>query len=89
MDTKAAFEKWALSTYDLTESALVYRAYTNERTENAWRIWQESWYQSRAEIEIELPELVAGDYGHKYLFVARDVAEAITSHGIRIRGKME
>lgn len=89
MNTKAAFEKWALITYDLTESALVYRAYTNERTENAWRIWQESWYQSRAAIEIELPGQENYDDPLSAHLAIKDCAESITSHGIRIKGKTE
>lgn len=95
MDTKAAFEKWLKEKMpNLYHMAFI--AEEDEMTNNfkasvfdMRTAWEAAWTASREAIEIELPELVAGDYGHKYLFVARDVFEAITSHGIRIKGKTE
>lgn len=82
MDTKAAFEKWWKEEHgNLQDTRFI--------GQTIKMVAQQAWTASRAAIEIELPELVAGDYGHTYLFVARDVADAITSHGIRIKGKTE
>jgi hypothetical protein len=85
MDTKAAFKKWAIDNGFSIQFDTDNNEYSHASTRNAFR----GFLGGREAIEIELPELVAGDYGHKYLFVARDVVEAITSHGIRIKGKAE
>lgn len=93
MDTKAAFEKCAASNgYDIAAAGSKYRSYINAETETAWQIWKESWKQSRAAIEIELD----GDACHSdeyfcdgYRIATEAAEEAITSHGIRIKGKTE
>jgi hypothetical protein len=79
MDTKSVFEKFREWWFAEEQTEVL----LNFAEGWGFRVW----LASRVAIEIELPELVAGDYGHKYLFVARDVADAITSHGIRIKGK--
>ena len=91
MDTKAAFEKWWVSKprkFTICEADL--------QKELQW----ESWRDSRAVIEIELPQrqsICAAGYGDGYFVPSNagegleydEVVEAITSHGIRIKGKTE
>ncbi|MFS7357599.1 hypothetical protein AB6896_01880 [Rahnella inusitata] len=98
MDTKAAFEKW------LKEKMpnLYHMAFIAEEDEmtNHFKAsvfdmrtaWEAAWTASRAAIEIELPD---GDMhmtysGHQKLMLPNlGVRKAITSHGIRIKGKTE
>lgn len=90
MDTKAAFEKYAASNgYVLTAADSQYWSYINAETEIAWQIWEESWKQSRAAIEIYLPGQENYDDPLSAHLAIKDCAEAITSHGIRIKGKTE
>lgn len=99
MDTKAAFEKWCSEKGYSTEQFHYGNwagKYKLESVRNKW----EGWTASRAAIEIELPQrqsLCASGYGDGY-FVPSDagegleydeVVEAITTHGIRIKGKTE
>ncbi|NMC25032.1 MAG: hypothetical protein GYA32_14930 [Serratia sp.] len=97
MDTKAAFEKW------LKEKMpnLYHMAFIAEEDEmtNHFKAsvfdmrtaWEAAWTASRAAIEIELPD---GDMhmtysGHQKLMLPNlGVRNAITSHGIRIKGKI-
>lgn len=94
MDTKAAFEKWWKERYGYElrwEAALSGYRYKNENA--AWWAWKES----RAAIEIELPE--EKPYKHNSYPEARaqddgfndalsECSTIITSHGIRIKGKI-
>lgn len=82
MDTKAAFEKWW---EDIG-------CFANCSKKEAIIIWQES----REAIEIELPdkilEVVADTLIHGRVMandMLRNCTTAITSHGIRIKGKTE
>lgn len=95
MDTKAAFEKWCSEKGYSTEQfhygnwACQYKL---ESVRNKWDGWQ----ASRAAIEIELPEEFhseswlgngcCDDYANTKIAECR---KAITSHGIRIKGKRE
>lgn len=74
--------------------------YVDTLRQTEYEHWCKAWQASRAAIEIELPQrqsLCASGYGDGY-FVPSDagegleydeVVEAITSHGIRIKGKTE
>lgn len=77
MDTKAAFEKWFDENYGTD--------YGNDDLGISLKImaWQ-GWQASRAAIEIELPSPICDD-----LMLTEEVVEAITYHGIRIKGKTE
>lgn len=99
MDTKAAFDREAFEAwYCNTKGVDKYwiadrRCEPNSYTlgENVLIYW-ECWKASRAAIEIELPD---GDMhmtysGHQKLMLPNlGVRNAITSHGIRIKGKTE
>jgi len=65
-----------------------YRETEGDRLSLSWVMWK----QSRSAIEIELPDgeiqLTTGR-GQKVMMPAHDVVKAITSHGIRIKGKTE
>jgi len=96
MDTKAAFEKWCDSNFPYKKDRFqLFRGeYNSQFTRQLWQAWE----ASRAAIEIELPEL-AVDHDER-LMVETSVEgafnlgvirsrQAITSHGIRIKGKAE
>lgn len=62
----------------------------------AFKAWCKAWQASRAEIEIELPEEMQEVVGHDVIHgrvmandMLRDCSKAITSHGIRIKGKTQ
>ncbi len=89
MDTKAAFEKWFRSKHDgqmITKGS----GYSEPITQLMWQAWT----ASRAAIEIELPEkmleVVADTLIHGRVMandMLRNCTTAITSHGIRIKGR--
>ena len=95
MDTKAAFEKWWESFHETepwTAWDLLYVAehdyYADEEIDGQY----DSWKASREAIEIDLD----GDACHSdeyfcdgYRIATEAAEEAITSHGIRIKGKTE
>lgn len=97
MDTKVEFEKWCSEKGYSTEQFHYGNwagKYKLESVRNKW----EGWKESRAAIEIELPEL-AVDHDER-LMVETSVEgafnlgvirsrQAITSHGIRIKRKTE
>ena len=96
MDTKAAFEKW----FEPKKMAMQSRGISTIRIVRLHRRQWEAWTASRAAIEIELPQrqsLCASGYGDGYFVPSStgegleydEVVEAITSHGIRIKGKTE
>ena len=78
MDTKAAFDKY-LKDQGINPVGWLKDEY--------WDIWQ----ASRAAIEIELPDkLIEEDYyDGGYNCAIKYCSQAITSHGIRIKGKTE
>lgn len=85
MDTKAAFEKW----WDDSD-----RDELRMSCSMGWAYF--IWCASRAAIEIELPEemqeVVGRDVIHGRVMandMLHDCQKAITSHGIRIKGKTE
>lgn len=87
MDTKAAFEKWFDENMYLAGQCFC--------TESEKRRMLKTWTASRAAIEIELPEKISQFNMHNgrslpeaasYDEAIDDCAEAITSHGIRIKG---
>jgi len=103
MDTKAAFERFlqrkgiSCEHWDATDESY---GYVSEEADALLEVWLESWTASRAAIEIELPQrqsLCASGYGDGYFVPSStgegleydEVVEAITSHGIRIKGKTE
>ena len=87
MDTKAAFEKWWMEPKQDEIRLSIHKSL-------GYSVWQ----ASRAAIEIELPELAVDRderlrvetsvEGAFNLGVVRS-RQAITSHGIRIKGKTE
>lgn len=101
MDTKAAFEKFMLDEMDLDVS--VFRNEDPDTSENwpyattnaassavitvSFKAWCKAWQASRATIEINLPpeHYRVTDKA----FYSKEVIEAITSHGIRIKGRTE
>lgn len=98
MDTKAAFDREAFEKF-ITDEAIKRNYqfmdnlfsklgddYSVTWVDMAWMGWQ----ASRAAIEIELPKsgYYLGYESPEYTEVV-DVIEAITSHGIRIKGKTE
>ena len=105
MDTKAAFEKFMLDEMDLDVSVFRNEdPETSENwpyaTTNAassavitvsFKAWCKAWTASRAAIEI--PSSSDSEYWFEGTFqrmrYERDVEKAITSHGIRIKGKAE
>lgn len=83
MDTKAAFEKWIKSDLNLE---ITMRCGMTKGI--AWSAWQ----ASRAAIEIELDgEACHSDeyFCDGYRIATEAAEEAVTSHGIRIKGKTE
>ncbi|WP_447867995.1 hypothetical protein [Rahnella bonaserana] len=76
MDTKAAFEKWWMEPKQDEIRLSIHKSL-------GYRVWQ----ASRAAIEINLPpeHYRVTDKA----FYSKEVIEAITSHGIRIKGKTE
>ena len=87
MDTKAAFEKWCDSNFPYKKGRFqLFRGeYNSQFTRQLWQAWE----ASRETIEIELPEPLGDDYGHEIFYLIPEVEKAITSHGIRIKGKTE
>lgn len=88
MDTKAAFEKWCSEKGYSTEQFHYGNwagKYKLESVRNKW----EGWKESRAAIEIELPNQENYHCSGSAEAVLIDVSSAITSHGIRIKGKTE
>jgi hypothetical protein len=83
MDTKAAFEKWLISTGEYAESQN--GIYLSPIANISWDAWQ----ASRAAIEIELPEHCNGisSEAAAYDDALDECIEGITYHGIRIKGK--
>jgi len=104
MDTKAAFDREAFEKF-ITDEAIKRNyqfmdnlfskfgdGYAVTWVDMAWM----GWTASRAAIEIELPEIgkyYAGKAGYSRIYdihgFERDSKDAITSHGIRIKGKTE
>jgi len=84
MDTKAAFEKFR--EWWFASEQMEIRLNVAE----GWGF--KLWLSSREAIEIDLP---SGDMHltysghHKLMFPGSEVVKAITSHGIRIKGKKE
>lgn len=85
MDTKAAFEKW----FEPKKIAMQSRGISTIRIVRLYRYQWEAWLASRAAIEIELPGQENYDDPLSAHLAIKDCAEAITSHGIRIKGKTE
>ncbi len=88
MDTKAAFEKWAkevVISLDIFSRGENKGFYKSKITRDCW----DAWTASRAAIEIELPGQENYDDPLSAHLAIKDCAEAITSHGIRIKGKTE
>jgi hypothetical protein len=92
MDTKAAFEKWFTPKFEsMMRNGLGITAIKRRR-----ELYWEAYQASRAAIEIELPEEYESesylgngccdDYANTKIAACR---KAITSHGIRIKGKTE
>lgn len=93
MDTKAAFEKWWKDEYSHLESS----KYTDLVPHIKYGFFQ-AWTASRAAIEIELKQFddfqlvhygTTEDYAKGYIDAQNNANKAITSHGIRIKGKTE
>lgn len=94
MDTKAAFEKWAIDNGFSINFDADNNEYSHASTRNAFR----GFIGGRQTIEIELPE--EKPYKHNSYPEARaqddgfndalsECSAIITSHGIRIKGKTE
>lgn len=80
---REAFEAWCKSSADL---AVTMRSYPVRA------ISLQAWKASRAAIEIELPEgtgWASDPYNHGRNDGINQCTKAITSHGIRIKGKTE
>lgn len=90
MDTKAAFDREAFAKeHGMTMEFVNW--FFDKKAAGCGQVWfmmaaamWEGWKESRAAIEIELPSPICDD-----LMLAEEVVEAITSHGIRIKGKAE
>lgn len=82
MDTKAAFEKWWQE-----ESGQADICAGSNIGSTIKMIAFDAWLASRAAIEIELPGQENYDDPLSAHLAIKDCAEAITSHGIRIKGK--
>lgn len=84
MDTKAAFEKWWKDEHEETCAGSFLGSTIKMVAHQAWQ-------QSRAVIAI--PSSSDSEYWFEGTFqrmrYERDVEKAITSHGIRIKGKTE
>lgn len=98
MDTKAEFEKWCDSNFPYKKDRFqLFRGeYNSQFTRQLWQAWK----ASRAAIEIEPPELQVipdeesdipdfSDWPMGFNEGVKASIEAITSHGIRIKGKTE
>ena len=81
------FEKWCTNQCNYTLSKTAGGTYRSMRTNLAFKVWT----ASRAAIEIELPDkLIEEDYyDGGYNCAIKYCSQAITSHGIRIKGKTE
>lgn len=93
MDTKAAFEKFVIKhdpSGHCTNLLAMNEAGTNYLHPHVDIAWI-SWTASRAAIEIELPKHCNGTTpdAEGYDDALDECIEAITSHGIRIKGKTE
>lgn len=96
MDTKAAFEKWFTPKFEsMMRNGLGITAIKRRR-----ELYREAWQASRAAIEIEFPELQVideedsmipeeADWAMGWNEAIEASAKAITSQGIRIKGKTE
>lgn len=89
-DMKAAFEKWAeevgaLPWGYLKKQRTASGGYSVQIYTYMWSAWQ----ASRSAIEIELSEPFDFDHSKALVYDMDEVVEAITSHGIRIKGKTE
>lgn len=93
MDTKAAFEKWFESReIEMKKNGLGLISIARTKM----RDW-EAWTASRAAIEIELEPLsdqyfasdIKNSFEHGRTTERKATVQAITSHGIRIKGKTE
>lgn len=90
MNTKAAFEKWAVRRYgedavqlDVDDDGEYTDVYDVSYVTDAWEIWQ----ASSSAIEIDLPGQENYDDPLSAHLAIKDCEKAITSHGIRIKGK--
>lgn len=87
MDTKAAFERWwqeGSGQADICAGSNI--------GSTIKMIAFDAWQASRAAIEIELPNKITGTLLHGRVIaneMLHDCQKAITSHGIRIKGKTE
>lgn len=97
MDTKAAFEKHIRETYQYPQLEMepddspCAGEYVDTLRQTEYEHWCKAWQASRAAIEIELPRKVGSKSSWQdgpFMF-SDEVVEAITSHGIRIKGKTE
>lgn len=77
MDTKAEFEKWWMEPKQDEIRLSIHKSL-------GYRVWQ----ASREAIEIELPKGTSDEIGG-YDIDLHATEKAITSHGIRIKGKAE
>ncbi|QHJ82276.1 MAG: hypothetical protein [Bacteriophage sp.] len=95
MDTKAAFDREAFekSAAELIgykpEFILSQRTGDDYEFGSGLNAYWHFWKESRAAIEIELPGQENYDDPLSAYLAIKDCAEAITSHGIRIKGKAE
>lgn len=79
------FEKWLISTGEYAESQN--GIYLSPIANISWDAWQ----ASRAAIEIDLPynDVISDQTDEQWDKAVDACSEAITSHGIRIKGKTE
>lgn len=98
MDTNAAFERHIRETYQYPQLEMepddspCAGEYVDTLRQIEYEHWCKAWQASRAEIEIELPCGEISPSMHmtqRVMMNAKDVVKAITSHGIRIKGKTE
>lgn len=84
MDTKAAFEKWWKE--DSGQADICSGSFLGSTIK---MVAHQAWLASRVEIEIELPVHCNGisSEAAAYDDALDECIEAITSHGIRIKGK--
>ncbi|MBV6817541.1 hypothetical protein KWG64_06250 [Rahnella sp. PD12R] len=89
MDTKAAFEKWFEPKLDFMRRHGLGVTAIGRRRESQ----MEAWDASRNTLEIIIPATSDSEYWFEGTFqrmrYERDIEKAITSHGIRIKGKTE
>ena len=95
MDTKAAFyrEEFAKE-HGMTMEFVNW--FFDKKAAGCGQVWfmmaaamWEGWKESRAAIEIELPESFDFDHSKALVYDMDEVVEAITSHGIKVKGKTE